>query len=72
MSMSDIAEGFIKNSEKTFGAAHPTRERVKSARRIVVKVQPSFEFCISDTAPVHCMINRWAQSQMPFRLGQLL
>ena len=38
MSMGDIAEGFIKHTEDTFGAAHPTRERVKSARRIVVKV----------------------------------
>lgn len=40
MSMSDIAEGFIKNTEKTFGAPHPTREKVRSARRIVVKVAP--------------------------------
>ncbi|KAL0046411.1 hypothetical protein WJX82_000130 [Trebouxia sp. C0006] len=38
MSMSDIAEGFIKHTEQTFGAAHPTREKVKNARRIVVKV----------------------------------
>ena len=36
--MSDIAEGFIKHTEQTFGAAHPTREKVKNARRIVVKV----------------------------------
>ena len=41
MSMSDIAEGFIKHTEQTFGAAHPTREKVKNARRIVVKVQLS-------------------------------
>ncbi len=39
MSMSDIAEGFIKHTEQTFGAAHPTREKVKNARRIVVKVR---------------------------------
>ena len=39
MSMGDIAEGFIKHTEQTFGAAHPTREKVKSARRIVVKVR---------------------------------
>ncbi len=37
--MSDIAEGFIKHTEQTFGAAHPTREKVKNARRIVVKVR---------------------------------
>ena len=45
MSMGDIADGFIKHTEKTFGAAHPTRERVKSARRIVVKVLLESESC---------------------------
>lgn len=38
MSMSNLAEGFIKHTEETFGAPHPTRERVIGARRIVVKV----------------------------------
>ena len=42
MSMSDLSEGFIKNTEKTFGAPHPTREKVSSARRIVVKVTSPF------------------------------
>ncbi|KAK9823707.1 hypothetical protein WJX72_004820 [[Myrmecia] bisecta] len=38
MSMSNIADGFVKHTEQTFGRAHPSREGVKSARRIVVKV----------------------------------
>ena len=59
MSMSDIAEGFIKHTEKTFGAAHPTREKVKSARRIVVKVLPSLKPCIISVAYLAGILLCW-------------
>lgn len=36
--MGDLAEGLKKDPEKMFGAPHPARESVSSARRIVVKV----------------------------------
>ena len=38
-SMSDMAEGIAKHTEQNiFGAADPSREAAKNARRIVVKV----------------------------------
>lgn len=37
-STSEVQDGFVKSPEQTFGKAHPTREKVKSSHRIVVKV----------------------------------
>lgn len=37
-STSEVQAGFVKAPEQTFGKPHPTREKVKSAHRIVVKV----------------------------------
>ena len=36
--MADISEGFIKNAESTFGKPEASREAVRNARRVVVKV----------------------------------
>ena len=37
-SISEVQDGFVKAPESVFGEPHPTRRRVKSAHRIVVKV----------------------------------
>ncbi len=38
LSMADINEGFVKNTESTFGKPDDSREAVRNARRVVVKV----------------------------------
>mmetsp|Transcript_6823 Transcript_6823/g.19678 ORF Transcript_6823/g.19678 Transcript_6823/m.19678 type:complete len:819 (+) Transcript_6823:202-2658(+) len=38
MSMADMTDGFVKSTESTFGKAHSSREGVRNARRVVVKV----------------------------------
>ena len=38
MSMGDMTDGFVKSTEATFGKAHSSRENVRNARRVVVKV----------------------------------
>lgn len=38
-SISEVQDSFVKAPESVFGEAHPTRRRVKSAHRIVVKVE---------------------------------
>jgi hypothetical protein len=37
--MADINEGFVKNTESTFGKPDASREAVRNARRVVVKVR---------------------------------
>ena len=39
LSMADINEGFVKNTESTFGKPDASREAVRNARRVVVKVR---------------------------------
>jgi hypothetical protein len=39
MSMADMTDGFVKNTESTFGKPNPSRDTVRAARRVVVKVQ---------------------------------
>ena len=34
-----MTDGFVKSTESTFGKAHSTREGVRNARRVVVKVR---------------------------------
>jgi hypothetical protein len=38
MSMADMTDGFVKNTESTFGKPNPSRDTVRAARRVVVKV----------------------------------
>lgn len=39
MSLGDMADSFVKNNDQPYGAAHPKREHLETARRIVVKVR---------------------------------
>lgn len=41
LSMADINEGFVKNTESTFGRPDDSREAVRNARRVVVKARAS-------------------------------
>ncbi len=36
--MADMTDGFVKSTESTFGKPHHSRETVRNARRVVVKV----------------------------------
>ena len=50
MSMADMTDGFVKNTESTFGKPNPSRDTVRAARRVVVKVR------------LHCaliVVRRW-------------
>lgn len=38
--MADMTDGFVKSTESTFGKPHHSRETVRNARRVVVKVTP--------------------------------
>ena len=38
MSYSDLANAFAKDAAHVYGEAHPSRDPVKQARRIIVKV----------------------------------
>lgn len=37
--MADMTDGFVKNTESTFGKPNPSRDTVRAARRVVVKVR---------------------------------
>lgn len=39
MSMADMTDGFVKSTESTFGKPKPSRETVRNAHRVVVKVR---------------------------------
>ena len=58
--MADINEGFVKNTESTFGKPDGSREAVRNARRVVVKVPPAIQFrtlwghqCVCDLQQPH-------------------
>ena len=54
MSMADMTDGFVKNTESTFGKPNPSRDTVRAARRVVVKVQ------------LHCaliVVRRWNRNR---------